>query len=148
VTRSAPDKFLYVFKTGPSRARKRAATAGRDACLPLRFAALPARPLAWRARANRVPGRRQQNSPSTLDTLPVAPLARKAGDPCRLMDPHHPPVRGVPHRPASNHGRDGPARHASRAPPASLRDLRPLTRTAPNLRSAAIGAMREVCQCT
>jgi hypothetical protein len=63
----------------------------------------------------------------------------RAGCPLHRLD------RGFPHRPASNHGRDGPARHASRAPPASLRDLRPLTRTAPNLRSAAIGAMREDC---
>ena len=73
----APDKFLYVFKTGPFRARKRAATTGRAACPPLRFAALWARPLAWRARANRVPGRRQHNSPSTLDTLSMHPLAER-----------------------------------------------------------------------
>lgn len=65
------DKFLYVFKTGPSRARKRAATTGRAACPPLRFAALWARPLAWRARANRVPSRRQHNSPSMPDTRSV-----------------------------------------------------------------------------
>lgn len=42
------DNFLYVFKMGPSRARKRAATTGRDTCPPLRFAAFWARPLAWR----------------------------------------------------------------------------------------------------
>lgn len=71
MTPSPPDKFLFVFKTGPSKARKRAATEWRAACPPLRSAAFWAQPLAWRARANKVPGRRQQTSPSTLDTLSV-----------------------------------------------------------------------------
>jgi hypothetical protein len=48
---SLSDKFLYVFKTGPSGARMRAAATGRAACPALRFAALQVRPLAWRARA-------------------------------------------------------------------------------------------------
>jgi hypothetical protein len=55
-----------------------------------------------------------------------------------------PSDRVLPHRPASNHGKCGSARHASRAPPASqaIEQARPLIRAAPNLRSAAIGATR------
>ena len=111
MTPSPPDKFLYVFKTGPSRARKRAATAGRAACPPLRFAALWARPLAWRARANRVPGRRQQNSPSTIDTLSMCTRSNGRLPPARGRR-GLPADRGLPHRPASNHGkgRSGTAR--------------------------------------
>src|SRR3954452_16779598 len=63
-----------------------AATGGRDACPPLRFAAFWARPLAWRARANRAPGRRQQNSSSTIGNLsmhhvPKRPATRLASLP-------------------------------------------------------------------
>jgi len=69
------------------------------------------------------------------DRHPVDVGTRRNGRlPASPYDPSHLADRWLPHRPASNHGRDGPARRASRAPPASLRDLRPLTRTAPNLR--------------
>jgi hypothetical protein len=108
---NAPDKFLYVFKTGPFRARKRAATAGRPACPPLRFAAFWARTLAWRARANRVPGRRQlaRHQRSTTCRC-TAHLDRPANPPWgRALPPSN---RGLPDRPDSNVGkvRPGPAR--------------------------------------
>ena len=86
--------------------------------------------------------RRQRSTPCRWQLL-----AGRAGHspspagPCRSVG------LGFPHRAACNHGRDRPARNASGAPTASLRELRPLTRTAPNLRSAAIGAMREVRPC-
>ena len=70
----SPDKFLYVFKPGPTGPGKRAATAGPGSgatfgSSPEGSSAPP--PLAWGARANRVPGRRQQNSQSTIDTLSI-----------------------------------------------------------------------------
>ncbi len=62
----------------------RAATGGRAACPPLRFAPFQARPLAWRARASRVPGRRQQNSLATIDTLSMYCLLERPATRCTL----------------------------------------------------------------
>jgi hypothetical protein len=140
----APDKFLYVFKTGPSRARKRAATTGRDACPPLRFAAFWARPLAWRARANRVPESKTAELAIT-DRRPVdVLLAEAAGYPTPAVAACSRLIVGYRIAPLAIMEKCGPARHASRAPPASqaIEQARPVTRTDPNLRSAAIGAMR------
>jgi hypothetical protein len=93
---------------GPNARRHR--RAGR--LPPLRFAALQARPLAWRARASRVPGRRQQNSPSTIDTLSMRHSPNRPGDPPHLTAHAAKSGFGFPHRPASNHGkgRSGTAR--------------------------------------
>jgi hypothetical protein len=106
-----PDNFLYVFKTGPCRARMRAATAGRAARPPLRFAALQA---ALGLARTRQQGAGSQTAELAInDRHPVDLDSRRNG---RL-----PAARGwrilpsdpeIPHRPASNHGevRSGPAR--------------------------------------
>ena len=73
----------YVFKTGPSRARKRAANTGRDACPPLRSAAFRARPLPWRARATRVPWSKtaqltiEGSPPCQCGCAPKRPVTRR-----------------------------------------------------------------------
>jgi len=87
--------------------------------------------------------RHQRPTPCRFQPSPERPATSRRRLP---MPPACPWVPASP-RWQSWEGRPGTARHASRAPTASLRDLRPLTRTAPTLRSAAIGAMREVCPC-
>lgn len=103
-----PDKFLYVFKTGPSRARKRAATAGRDACLPLRFAPLrcaPGASLGLARTCQRVPVEDSRPRHQRSDTPAGASLAERPATHLRLLA-HARVRRWVPHRPDSNHGRD------------------------------------------
>ena len=136
-------KFLYVFKTGPSRARKRAATTGRAACPPLRFATFWARPLAWRARANRVPvedsrTRHQRSTPCRCTTRRNGRLPTVAGRSAARLTVGS---RIAPLAIMEGTVRPARVKGASGVAPGS----RPLTRTAPNLRSAAIGAMREDC---
>jgi hypothetical protein len=83
VCRSGPDKFLYVFKTGPSRARERAATTGRDRlpATPLRYVLGASLGLARTCQQGAGP--KTADSPSTLDTLWVhhSPERRPTLDP-------------------------------------------------------------------
>ncbi|GAA1612682.1 hypothetical protein GCM10009742_74820 [Kribbella karoonensis] len=87
--------------------------------------------MAWRARANRVPGRRQQTSPSTPDTLLLQQLSEKAG---------HSPSRAGPRpefacgsRIAPTAIMEGTARHGTRQGKVAPLPLASstLTRTAP-----------------
>jgi len=129
------------FKTGPSRARTLAVTAGRPAC-PLRCvlgASLGlARTCQQGAGSKTARTRHQRSAPCRCSTRRKRSTTR-----CPRLMPT-PAWPWAPASPPSNHGKCGPARHASRVPPASqtIEQVRPLTRTAPNLGSAAIGAMR------
>jgi hypothetical protein len=84
-------------------------------------------PLAWRARSNRVPvedsrTRHQRSTPCLCTTRSIGWL------PESVVEVGPPSDRRLPHRPASDHGKCGPARRASRAPPASqaIEQARPL----------------------
>jgi hypothetical protein len=93
------------------------------------------------------PSRRQQNSPSPIDApsmfcSPRRPATRRpAVAACSRL------IVGYRIAPLAIMEKCGPARHASRAPPASqaIEQARPL-RTEPNLGSAAIGAMRRTAR--
>jgi hypothetical protein len=110
-------------------------------CPPLRSRSRR-RPLAWRARAKWC--RPETTSLVINERHPVALDGRlpEAGGSRGLPTD---PGPGAPHRPASNHGKCGPARHASRASRFASEHARPLTRTDPNLTAAAIGAIRGYC---
>jgi hypothetical protein len=103
---------LTSFSTSSSRAlraRKRAATRGRAVVrppLPLQAAALGlARTCQWVP-----PGDNETRHQRTTPWVLMA--GYRARGSCGLPTGRGP---GAPHRPASNHGKCGPARHASRA---------------------------------
>jgi hypothetical protein len=103
------------------------------------------RPVRRPSRRHHRDGRRRSRPDGRSAPGSAPPPEARPGSSCGL-----PTGRGprAPHRPASNHGRCGPARHASRAPPASqaIEQARPLTRTDPNLKAAAIKAMRRTAR--
>jgi hypothetical protein len=71
----SPDNFLYVFKPGPSGARKRAATGGRAAGGSSPWGLLPGGPWLG-AHVPKGAARRQRDSSSTNDTLEAKPNGR------------------------------------------------------------------------
>ena len=126
--------------------RGRTSTQLRSSRLRSTVAAAPERHKA------RAPATCQQGAESKTAQLAInerhpvdVVLAETPGYPLASADPCARLPGGLPHRPASQQGGNGPAPHPARAPTAGRRDLRPVTRTAPNLTSAAIGAMREDC---
>jgi hypothetical protein len=137
----SPDNFLYVFKTGPLQGPKGAPPPKDGPCPP--SAPAPGggpwlgahvpngcRPETTRLIINE---RHPSSGGGRLLALvahAVLPTDRGAG---------------APHRPASDHGKCGPARHASRASRSAVEQARPLTRADLNLTAAAIGPMRRDC---
>jgi hypothetical protein len=137
---AVPDNFLYVFKpgpTGPGSApppKDGRLSPSAPASLPLQAAALGlARTCQWASPADNVT-RHQPTTPRVLMAGYPKLVAHAVCRPALGL--------GLPHRPASNHERCGPARPASRASRSAGEQARPLTRTDPNLTAAAIGAMR------
>jgi hypothetical protein len=107
---ASADKFLYVFKPGPTGPGMRAATGGRAAGGSSPWGAPPWRPLAWRTRAKGCRPettrlRHQRRTPWGSPGMPASVTCGSAPQPSHFG-------AGAPHRPASNHGkgRSGPAR--------------------------------------
>jgi hypothetical protein len=143
VARAESDNFLYVFKPGPQGPEARRHRRPGRYALPSALLRSRRRPLAWRARVQRMPPgdnetRHQRTTPR--ETVGVAGYPGQwAHADCRLTV-----GLGLRIAPLAIMRNCGPARHASRAPPASQasEQARPLTRTDPNLTAAAIGATR------